>query len=95
VPPPVSGSEVVLGPIEGPAGTPGTSEGESASDGDGGPGGGFGAGFVGLVDTSALGSDPLIEEPVASGGDSSLWADDGDDDDEDDDEDEDEGGDEQ
>ncbi len=49
------------------------SGGEDAdSDGDNG---GFGSGFVGLVDTNALVSEALIEEPVASGGDSSLWTD--------------------
>jgi hypothetical protein len=37
--------------------------------------GGFGSGFTGLVNTNALVSEALIEEPVASGGDSSLWTD--------------------
>jgi hypothetical protein len=35
-----------------------------------------------VLDVS-LGADALIEEPVASGGDSSLWVDDDEDDDED------------
>lgn len=82
----MSGSEVVLGPIEGPAGSPGGgSETSGGGDGDDGPGG-FGAGFVGLVNTSSLSADALIEEPVASGGDSTMWTED---------DEEDEGGDEQ
>jgi hypothetical protein len=93
VPPPVSGSEVVLGPIEGPQSTPGSDSvaGDSEGDGDGGPGG-FGAGFVGLINTSSLSAEALIEEPVASGGDSTMWTED---DEDDEDEDENEGGNEQ
>ena len=85
----MSGSEVILGPIEGPSSTPGGSEssGGGDGDGDGGPGG-FGAGFVGLINTGSLSTDPLIEEPVASGGDSSLWTGDDEDDEEDEDGDE-------
>lgn len=66
----MSTSDVVLGAIE--EATSGGQEADSDSDGDNG---GFGSGFVGLVDTNALVSEPLIEEPVASGGDSSLWTD--------------------
>ncbi len=77
-PPAVGGSEVVLGPIE-------AAQESVSDDGEGGANGGFGAGFVGLIDTGALGSDALIEEPVASGGDSTLWTDGEDDDDDDDD----------
>jgi hypothetical protein len=39
-----------------------------------------------LVDLGALLAEPLIEEPVASGGDSSLWTDAEDDEDEDEEE---------
>lgn len=52
----------------------GGDEGDAGEDGDGGADG-FGSGFTGLVDTNALASEALIEEPVASGGDSSLWTD--------------------
>ncbi len=69
---------MVLGPVE-------AANESVADDGEGGANGGFGAGFIGLVDTSGLASDALIEEPVASGGDSTLWTDGEDDDDDDDD----------
>ena len=49
--------------------------GQDDGDGDGSPGGTFGSGFVGIVDASALASAALIEEAVASGGDSTLWTD--------------------
>jgi hypothetical protein len=55
-------------------------------DGDGGTGSGFGAGFIGIVDTGQIASESLIEDPVASGGDSTLWTDGEDDDDDEEDE---------
>ena len=61
----------MLGPIEA---EPTGAEGEETGEGDSGPGG-FGSGFVGLIDTQALAGEALIEEPVASGGDSTLWTD--------------------
>ena len=61
----MAGSDVV-GPL--------SATGEDETDG-GSDNGGFGSGFGGLVDTSAFAAEPLIEEPVASGGDSSLWLD--------------------
>lgn len=48
---------------------------DADADSDSEDNGGFGSGFTGLVDTNALASEALIEEPVASGGDSSLWTD--------------------
>lgn len=76
MPPPVAGSEVVLGPVETTQQQAETSIPTDDGDGDGGPGG-FGSGFVGLVNTSAPGAEGLIEDPAASGGDSSLWPDGG------------------
>ncbi len=65
----MSGSDVVLGPVEVTETPPDTSgEGDSGSSG-----GSFGSGFVGLVDTSNFAAEPLIDEPAASGGDSALW----------------------
>jgi hypothetical protein len=69
---PLSGSEVIVGPITGAANAAGS---QDDGDGDGGPGSGFGAGFVGLVNTGQIASEALIEEPIASGGDSTLWTD--------------------
>lgn len=66
MPPPVSGSEVILGPVEGS---------DSSEEGEGGANGGFGAGFSGLIDTTGLAADALIEEPVASGSDTSNLTD--------------------
>ena len=57
----------MLGPVESA-----TDSSEDSGDSDNG---GFGSGFGGLVDTSSFVTEPLIEEPVASGGDSSLWTD--------------------
>jgi hypothetical protein len=42
-----------------------------------------------LIDPGALVGEPLIEEPVASGGDSSFWTDGDDEEDDEDEEDED------
>ena len=70
-PPQVIVSDVVLGPVESVSESPAA---EASEDDSGGPGG-FGSGFVGLVDTSSFTSEALIEEPVASGSDSSLWTD--------------------
>jgi hypothetical protein len=63
----------VIGPI-----TAATSAAAAQDDGDGDGGSGesgFGAGFIGIVDTGQIASEALIEEPVASGGDSTLWTD--------------------
>ncbi|HEX8442322.1 MAG TPA: hypothetical protein VF631_01610 [Allosphingosinicella sp.] len=76
-PPPVSGSEVILGPI---TGATSAAAAQDDGDGDGGPGSGFGAGFIGIVDTGQIANESLIEDPVASGGDSTLWTDGEDDD---------------
>jgi hypothetical protein len=53
VPPSLSGSEIVLGPL-----LPERDEATSRTA---------------LIDTGSIEAAPLIEEPVASGGDSSLW----------------------
>jgi hypothetical protein len=67
----VSGSEVVVGPLQPPS----QSAAEDDGDGDGGPGSGFGSGFVGIIDTGQVSNGELIDEAVASGGDSTLWTD--------------------
>jgi hypothetical protein len=72
---------VILGPI---TAADAAIAGQDDGDGDGGPGSGFGAGFIGIIDTGQLASESLIEDPVASGGDSTLWTDGEDDDDEED-----------
>ncbi len=63
----MSVSDVVLGAVDEAAAAAEESESESDDNGS------FGSGFAGLVDTNTLVTEPLIEEPVASGGDSSLW----------------------
>lgn len=74
----------MIGPI---AGTTQSAAAQDDGDGDGGPGGTFGSGFVGIIDTGQIGNEALIEEPVASGGESTLWTDgEGEDEDEDEDE---------
>lgn len=80
----VVASDVVLGPVqaavaESPAEAAAEEESSTAS---------FGVTFTGLVDTSDITLEALIDEPVASGGDSSLWVGDGDGADDDDDGDE-------
>jgi hypothetical protein len=40
----------------------------------------FGVDFPGLIEAPLLSEDPLLEDPVASGGDSSLYAQDDEDD---------------
>ena len=70
----MSASEVVLGAVQ--QAEAAADQADSDSDNDNG---GFGSGFVGLVNTNALSAEPLIDEAVASGGDSTLWTD-GDDD---------------
>ncbi|HEX8400100.1 MAG TPA: DVUA0089 family protein, partial [Allosphingosinicella sp.] len=77
-PSPVSGAEVILGPITAAASAAAS---QDDGDGDGGPGGSFGSGFIGIVDAGQLANESLIEDPVASGGDSTLWTDGEDDDD--------------
>ena len=77
-PPQVIVADVVLGPVETVLDSP-ASEAAADESGDGGGPGGFGAGFTGLIDTSSFSTEALIEEPVASGSDSTLWTD-GDDD---------------
>ncbi|HEX8667583.1 MAG TPA: hypothetical protein VF727_04330 [Allosphingosinicella sp.] len=73
-PPVIAGPDQVLGPVE-------------AVDSDDDPESGGGGVSVsmsnGLIDTGDVTVEALIEEPVTSGGDSSLWVDDDDDDDDD------------
>jgi hypothetical protein len=73
----VTGSEVVTGPVAGPANSPSggsESSGTGEDEGQNGPSG-FGSSFRGLINTSSFAAEALIEEPVASGGDSSQWTD--------------------
>jgi hypothetical protein len=84
-PRPISGSEVIVGPIAA-ASSAAAAQDDGDGDGSSGPGGGFGPGFIGIIDTGQIASETLIEEPVASGGDSTLWTDGEDEEDEDEDE---------
>ena len=68
----MAGSEVVIGPIQGAINSAAAAANDDG-DGDGSPGGSFGSGFTGIVNTGQIASEALIEEPVASGGDSTLW----------------------
>jgi hypothetical protein len=61
----------VVGPVEQAAAA---EEGPLGDDG-GTDSDGFGSAFTGLVNTGAISSEVLIEEPVASGGDSTMWTD--------------------
>ncbi len=76
----MSGSEVIIGPI---AAATSAAAAQDDGDGDGSSGeSGFGSGFTGIINTGQIASEALIEEPVASGGDSTLWTDGEDDEDE-------------
>ncbi len=65
-------SEVVIGPLDTILSSSATMD---DGDGDGGPGSAFGAGFINLIDTTPVSNEALIEDAVASGGDSTQWID--------------------